>query len=405
MPGIEIEVVEQPHKHRDFIELAWQVNAHDRDWVPPFRMELVKLLNRKTYPFFDHGDARFLLARKNGKPAGRIVAIENRLHLEHHKDARGFFGLFECEDDLAVARELFRHAAQWLAERKLKSVIGPFNYSINDESPGILVDGFNGPPLMLMAYNPPYYGRLLGDVGLVKGKDLYAYLITEAVVRADRFRRVMAAIARRAPQIEQRELRVGKGFKEDVEMMLKLFNICWKDNWGFIPVTPSEVDAIVVSLKQIMRPELTSIATYKGEPVAFGVCVPNLNEVLLKIRSGKLLSALPALGLGGFVDLLLGRSEIRGFRTMLMGVMPEYRNKGIDALMIGKIINSGFDLKQKYCELSWILEDNEAMNSVAEKVGGLRYRTYRLFEAPLERLLHPPQPAKITPHFAQSAQH
>jgi hypothetical protein len=249
------------------------------------------------------------------------------------------------------------------------------------------VDGYNGPPLMLMSYNPPYYGRLLSEIGLTKGKDLYAYLITQAVVQTDRFRRVMAAIARRAPQIDQRELRVGKGFKEDVELMLKLFNICWKDNWGFIPVTPAEVEAIVVSLKQIMRPELTSIATFKGEPVAFAVCVPNLNEVLVKIRSGKLLSALPALGFGGFIDLLRGRSQIRGFRTMLLGVMPEYRNKGIDALMIGKIINSGWDLNQKYCELSWVLEDNEAMNSVAEKVGGLRYRTYRLFEAPLERLI------------------
>lgn len=403
MAGIEIEVVEQPHKHRDFIEVAWQVNAADPDWVPPFRMELVKLLNRHTYPFFEHGDAQFLLARRNGKPVGRIAAIENKLHAQKYNDGRGFFGLFECEDDAEAARELFAHAAKWLAERKFRSVLGPFNYSINDENPGVLVDGFNGPPLILMSHNPRYYGRLLGDIGLAKAKDMYAYLITEEVLKAERFRRVMAAIARRAPQIEQRELRMGRGFREDVELMLKLFNECWKDNWGFVPVSPREVDAIVASLKQIVRPELTSLATFKGEPVAFAVCVPNMNEVLRRIRDGKLLSAPLYLGLGGFFDLLLGKSEVKGFRTMLLGVMPEYRNKGIDALMIAKIIDAGFALNQRYCELSWVLEDNEAMNSVAEKVGGSRYRTYRLFEAPLARLLNPPAQRVIKPRFADAA--
>ncbi|MBP9891201.1 MAG: N-acetyltransferase [Planctomycetes bacterium] len=403
MPEIEIEVVEHPHKHRDFIELAWQINESDTDWVPPFRMELVKLLNRKTYPFFEHGDAQFLLARRNGKPVGRIAAIDNKLYTQRYNDGRGFFGLFECEDDLEVARELFRQAALWLSERKFTSVLGPFNYSINDENPGVLVDGFNGPPLILMSYNPRYYGRLLSDIGLAKAKDMYAYMITEEVLKAERFRRVMAAIARRAPQIEQRELRQGKGFRQDVEMMLKLFNECWQGNWGFLPVSPKEVEAIVASLKQIVRPELTSIATFKGAPVAFAVCVPNLNEVLRRVRDGKLLSAPRYLGLSGTMDLVLGKSEVKGFRTMLLGVMPEYRNKGIDALMIAKIIDAGFALNQRYCELSWVLEDNEAMNSVAEKVGGSRYRTYRLFEAPLSQLMQTPRTRLIKPRFADMA--
>ncbi len=388
MPGIDIEVVHKPHKHREFIELAWQVNAQDPDWVPPLRMALAKLLNKSKYPFFEHGDAQFLVAHKNGRPVGRIAAIDNRLHTERYHDGRGFFGLFECEDDQAVAAALFQAAARWLQERKLTSVLGPFNYSINDEAPGVLVDGFNGLPLILMSHNPRYYGRLIESAGLTKAKDLYAYLVTEAVVNTDRFNRVMNAIKRRAPEIEQREIRTdGKGLKEDVKTMLELFNNSWADNWGFLPVTPREVDAIAVDLKPILRPALTSLATVKGEAVAFAVCVPNINEVLIKIPDGRLTTALFKLGFSGFLDLLMGRSEIRGFRTMLLGVKAEYRNRGIDALMIAKIINAGWASNQKYCELSWVLEDNLPMNSVAEKVGGMRYRTYRLYEAPLARLL------------------
>lgn len=386
MPGIEIETVDEPLKHRDFIELAWQINAHDPDWVPPLRRDLGKLLHRAKYPFFRYGDAQFFVARRRGRPVGRIAAIENRLHLETYGDKRGFFGFFECEDDVEAACALFKAAAQWLRERRLTRVLGPLNYSINDQCPGVLVEGFNGPPVILMSHNPRYYGRLLSDCGLTKAKVMYAYLITEQVLKAERFARVMNAIKRRAPELEQREVRVrGPGFKQDVELMLKMFNLAWKDNWGFTPVTPEEVAAIASDLGEIVRPELTSIASIKGEPVAFAVCIPNMNEVLRLIPDGRLTTALFKLGPGGFLDLALGRSEIRGFRTMLMGVLPEHRNKGIDAVMISKIIESGFALNQKYCELSWVLEDNLPMNSLAEKVGGLRYRTYRLFEADLAR--------------------
>jgi GNAT superfamily N-acetyltransferase len=239
-----------------------------------------------------------------------------------------------------------------------------------------------------MSHNPRYYGRLIESAGLAKAKDLYAYMITEEVLRAERFARVMNALKRRAPDIEQREINTrGAAFRQDVQLMLDMFNSAWEGNWGFVKVTPEEVAAIAADLGEIVRPEFTSIASVKGKPVAFCVCVPNMNETLIRIPDGRLTTAPFSLGLSAFIDLALGRSEFRGFRTMLMGVLPEYRNKGIDALMISRIIEAGLRLGKKYCELSWILEDNVAMNSLSEKVGGVRYRTYRLYEAPLARLL------------------
>ncbi len=376
-----IEAVENPRKHRDFIELAWRINSADPDWVPPLRMELAKLLDTRNYPFFRHGSAAFFVARRHGEVVGRIAAIENRLHLEHYRDKTGFFGFFECEDDLPAARALFAEAAGWLKTKGLERVRGPFNYSINDEAPGVLVDGFNGPPLLLMSYNPRYYGRLVENCGLAKCKDLYAYMVSQQTVEGDRFKRVMNAVARRAPKLEHREIRTDrKGFRQDVSTMLELFNAAWAGNWGFLPVTPPEVDAIVGSLSPIVNPGLTSIASLDGKPVAFMVCVPNLNEIVVNIRDGKLFPS-------GVFKLLAGMKKIRGFRTMLMGVIPEYRNRGIDALMIGRIIENGTRMHQLYCELSWVLEDNEPMNSLAEKVGSLRYRTYRIYEAAVDDLL------------------
>ncbi|MCC6573082.1 MAG: N-acetyltransferase [Planctomycetes bacterium] len=382
MPGrLVIEAVENPRKHRDFVELAWQINGRDPDWVPPLRMELAKLLDTKNYPFFNHGSAAFFIARRYGEPVGRIAAIENRLHLEHYKDKTGFFGLFECEDDQQAAKALFHEAAGWLKTRGLEHVRGPFNYSINDENPGVLVDGWNGPPQMLMSYNPPYYGRLVESCGFGKCKDMYAYLVSPAIVKGERFARVMNAVARRAPKLEHRQIRMdGKGFKQDVNTMLDLFNQAWAGNWGFLPVTKGEVDAIVKSLSPIVNPGLTNIVMVDGKPVAFMICVPNLNEVVIKIRNGKLFPT-------GIFKLLAGMRKIRGFRTMLMGVIPEYRNRGIDAVMIGRIIENGTRMHQQYCELSWVLEDNEPMNSLAEKVGSIRYRTYRIYEAKVDDLL------------------
>jgi GNAT superfamily N-acetyltransferase len=383
MPALSIEPVEHPRLSSDFVELPWRLNADDPDWVAPLRMALNKLLDRNHYPFYKYGDAAFFVARRGKEVVGRIAAIENRLHAEKYKDGVGFFGFFECEDDVQACRALLQEASRWLKDKGYASIRGPVNYSLNDECPGVLYEGFNGIPLLLMAHNPRYYARLLNDAGMSKCMDLYAYLVTRNTMADERFARVMQAVRRRAPKVELRQVRTsGKGFREDIESMLDIFNQAWRENWGFVDVTPPEVDVIAADLKPIVRPELTSIATFEGKPIGMMVCVPNVNEILHDIPDGKLWP-------NGWWKLLWRMKNIRGFRTMLMGVTPEYRNRGIDALMIDQIISNGRKAGFLYCELSWVLENNEGMNSLAQKAGGNLYRKYRLFEATNDRILQP----------------
>jgi GNAT superfamily N-acetyltransferase len=372
---LELELVRDPRRSKDFLNLPWRVNADDPDWVPPLRMALDKLLNRARYPFFNHGDAAFFLARREGEPVGRIAAIENKLHARTYNDGVGFFGFFECDDDEQACRALLSEAAKWVRDRGYRKVRGPFNYSVNDECPGVLFEGFNGVPCLLMSHNPRYYDRLLRDSGMAKVKDMYAYLVTRKTMADERFQRVMKAVRRRAPKLDLREVRLDKkGFRDDIVTMLKIFNDAWKENWGFIDVTPAEVDAIAADLKPIVDSRITAIAEIDGKAVGMMVCVPNVNEILRKIRDGRLFPT-------GWYKLLAGLGHVHGFRTMLMGVVPEYRNRGIDALMIDKVIQDGKERGYLYCELSWVLEDNEPMTSLADKAGGLLYRKYRIYEA------------------------
>ena len=201
---IDIQVVSNPRSHADFIDMPWRVNQNDPDWAPPLRMAVKKLLDTKKYPFFNHGDAAFFMAYKHGEPAGRIAAIDNKLHAKTYNDGVGFFGFFECEDDEQVCKALLSRAATWVKDRGYSRVRGPLNYSVNDENPGVLFEGFNGPPLILMSHNPAYYNRLLQQCGLGKEKDLHAYLVTRATFASDRFQRVMKAVRRRAPKLALR---------------------------------------------------------------------------------------------------------------------------------------------------------------------------------------------------------
>jgi len=381
MPAsIDIQHLPDPRKSKAFMDLPRILNQGDPHWVHPLRMAVSALLNRSSYPFFKFGDAAFFLATQDGEPVGRIAAIENRLHNQTYQDSTGFFGFFECEDDPRVCKALLARAAQWLKSKGLTRVRGPLSYSMNDECPGVLYEGDEGIPVALMSHNPRYYRRLLESCGMDKAIDMYAYVVTRDTVAADRFERVMKAVRRRAPALDLRPVRTGgQHFKRDITTMLDIFNEAWKDNWGFVPVTPHEVDHIAKDLKMIVRPEFTSVAEIDGKPVGMTVCVPNINEVLHRMGDGRLLPT-------GWYKLLTGLRGIKGIRTMLMGVVEEYRGRGVDALMIDQVMRNAWDAGIEYCELSWVLENNEPMVSLADKAGGRLYRKYRLFEADLDEL-------------------
>jgi GNAT superfamily N-acetyltransferase len=378
---LEIQTLSDPRKSKAFMDLPRILNQGDPGWVHPLRMSQHKLLNRAKYPFFEFGDAEFYLALVDGEPVGRIAAIQNKLHNQTYNDTTGFFGFFECEDDPLVCRALLKKAAGWLDERGLTTARGPLNYSMNDECPGVLYEGDEGIPVLLMAHNPRYYKRLLESCGMGKANDLFAYLVTRETVANERFARVMRAVRRRAPALDLRSARTdGKGFREDIHTMLDTFNKAWKHNWGFVPVTESEVKAIAADLRPIVRPELTAVASIDGKPIGIAVCIPNVNEVLHRMGDGRLFPT-------GWWKLLNGLRNIRGMRTMLMGVIPEYRGRGVDAVLIERVISNAWDIGIEYCELSWVLEDNEPMVSLADKAGGRLYRKYRIFETDVKELL------------------
>src|ERR1700741_2594542 len=238
---------------KPFVELAWTINGDDPNWVPPLRGDLKVLLDRGKHPFHQHADVAYFVAEREGRPVGRVAAIVNRLSNEFHGDRIGFFGLFECVDDAAVARALLDAAAAWLEARGMDTMRGPMNLSTNEElcSPGVLIDGFDTPPKVLMGHNPPYYGRLMDEAGVEKSKDLLASFAPTPRL-PERTERLFEKIVQREKAtirpLEMRRLR------EDVEKIKEIYNAAWQRNWGFVPLTDAEFEHLVKSLKPILDP-------------------------------------------------------------------------------------------------------------------------------------------------------
>ncbi len=349
----------------------------DPHWVPPLRMEVRKLLDRSRNPFFDHAEAEYFLAEREGKPVGRIAAISNRLHNEIHGDKVGFFGFFESIYDHAVADALFAEAAAWLRARGHDVMRGPASFSTNDEC-GLLVDGFDMPPALMMPHNPPYYERLMLAAGFAKAKDLLVYrggYLAEYLPVPERLARGTELLQKRQG-VTIRGLDMAN-FPAEVETIKRLYNRCWEKNWGFIPMTDREIDYLAEQFKPVVIPDMVPLAIKDGEIVGFGLVLPDLNQVFQRHRSGRLTPALIA-------DLLfsLKFKRVRRARILLLGVVPELRGKGIDAMLYHWIWTHAAAHKIYWGEAGWILEDNAAMNAGLEKMEFTVYKTYRLYDRP-----------------------
>lgn len=346
-------------------------------WVPPLRMEVRNLLNRRKNPFFDHGEAVYVLATRGRDVVGRIAAIHNRLHNEVHQDRVGFFGFFDCIRDQAVATALLEVAAAWLRDRGLDTMRGPASFSTNDEC-GILIDGFDTPNTIMMPHNPPWYPGFMEDAGLVKAKDLYVYRggsMAGAIPTPARLVRAVGLTKERF-KLTVRPLDLSR-FDQEIEIIKRLYNQCWEKNWGFIPMTDREIDHLAQQFKPVVIPDFAPIVERDGVPVGFGLALPDLNELLRNNRNGGLFpAALP----------LLWRLKTHRYtrvRVLLLGVVPEFRGKGIDALLYHEIWEAGTRYHHTWGEAGWILEDNPAMNLGLEKMGFTRYKTLRLYDRAL----------------------
>lgn len=369
----EITFVTTSKERKKFLQFPYSHYEGDEYWVAPLLMEQKKLIDTEKNPFYDNADIRLFLAYQNGKVCGRIAAIVDHRYNEYHDSNTGFFGFFECIDDQTVAKLLIKVAAGWLKEKGLTEILGPANPGMMDEI-GILVQGFDKYPSILMPYHKRYYDRLLKTEGLTKAMDLYTYRVTQNTVALDRMRRASVIVKRRNPGLDIRPVNLKK-LDEEVQIVREIFNKSWSQNWGFIPLSERELEALAEDLKMILDPHFAHVAEINGKPVAFSIALPDLNQAL-RHMNGRLLPF-------GIFKLLWHRRNINQIRTALMGVIPEYRGKGIDSLLHLEAIENGLNEGFYSSELGWVLETNKGMMHVAEKIGARIEKTYRMYRMEL----------------------
>jgi GNAT superfamily N-acetyltransferase len=310
------------------------------------------------------------LAVKDGRTVGRISAHTNTQHNKEHNDNIGFFGFFESEDDQEVADALFAAAYEWNRYRGKTAMRGPMNFSVNEEC-GLLIDGFDSPPMVMMRHDKPYYQRLYENHGLVKVMDLYAYL-AENKEMPPRVEKAAQLISRRA-NVDIRSLSKNKKqLRKDIETVFQIYTKAWEYNWGAVPMTDAEFDAIVDELLPLADPELVFIAEVDGKPAGFSLALPNYNEVLHVMR-GRINPIT-------LVKALIAKKKIRSARVITMGVIKEYQGRGIDTLFYYHQYKNGLPKKLFRGEFSWVLENNTMMIRAAEMLGGRIYKTYRLYD-------------------------
>lgn len=361
---------------RDFIKLQWKFYNGDPNFVPPVIADRKKLLDVQKNPFFRHSIIQLFLAERNGEYVGRIAAIINDNHNITHNDKVGFFGFFECENNQETANALFAAAGKWLQERGMDTMRGPVNPSLNDEC-GLLVEGFDSPPVVLMTYNPQYYAELIERAGFAKAKDLLAYKLEQYTYQSEKMQR-MQNLLRERHKITVRSVNFknAEQFKRDVHTIKTIYNAAWQPNWGFVKMTDEEFDFLVADLKQTADPMYTMIADVNGVPAGFALGLPDIYKRLIHNKKGSML--------GAAWELFVRKRPIDLVRIIVLGVLPEYQKTGADAVLYDEFKTRGLPRGILYGEASWILEDNIPMNQALTKtMQGKVYKRYRLYDKSL----------------------
>jgi GNAT superfamily N-acetyltransferase len=381
--SLRIERVQSRQDIEEFVRFSFKLYRGDPNWVPFLLSERRKFLDPKHNPFFDHAEVALWLARRDDEVVGTISSHIDHLHNQIHEQEIGMFGFFETVNDYTVAEALLSTARDWVRERGMTALRGPLSFSQNHEC-GLLIDGFDGPPVVMMTYNPRYYIDFLDRYGLAKAMDLYAYIgdlnqfeedpkkLPVKLVRvSDKVKKRLGLITRSADM---------KNYEEEIERAEQVYNLAWEKNWGFVPMTDAEIEKTAADLKQIIDPELAVVAEIDGEPVGVSVAIPDINEVL-KHLDGRLFPF-------GWIKALWYARKITRSRLMIMGVVEAYRGRGIEAILIVETLKAAVLNGYKSIEMSWILENNDMMHRImlnaAAPYGAHIYRTYRLYEMPLE---------------------
>lgn len=372
MQVLSVRPVTNRHEMGVFIDVPWVVYNDDPLWVPPLRLERRFHFSRLN-PFFKHGEWQAWIAYRNSQPVGRISAQIDQLHRQRYGADTGHFGLLESIDDAEVFRVLTKAAEEWLAARNTRRITGPFNFSINQEC-GVLVDGFDSPPVIMMPHSREWYGGLLEKQGYHGVKDMFAYWI-DVDFKVPRL--MSALIGKFSDQVQMRTLRRNK-LREEMEVLRDIFNDAWSENWGFVPFTQDEFAELGSSLRLLVPDECIQIAEVEGVPAAFMVALPNLNEILADLNG----SLFPT----GWLRLMRVKSRggVRTGRVPLMGVRRRFHNTPLGMALAFMVIDAPRKLGQamgvEAVELSWILEDNKPMRAILDSLGCRQYKRYRIYE-------------------------
>jgi GNAT superfamily N-acetyltransferase len=359
---------------REFIELPYRLHSNSA-WVPPLRLERRLFLSRRQNAFFKHGKAQEFLARRDGRVIGRITAQYDNAFNRYHDNKWGMFGFLEFEDDPDVVPSLLEAAAAWLREQHRDHMIGPMDFTINDES-GVMIEGFERPPMVKMAWHPPYYQRRCEEAGLTKVMDL---LMWELDISDREF--MLPIIFDLAEQLEPRHgVKIRKmsrrSLRRDMDRFAEVYNEAWSDNWGFSPYSKDDLDHYAREMQLVFDPHWFMVAeTQEGETVAVAITVPDINQVLAKMN-GRLLPF-------GWWHFLRRRKIIDRVRVGFLGVKPSYQHTGVAAALYVEHFNMATQTPQKWGEMGWILETNKDMNRAMEAMHGRVVRRYRVYQRAL----------------------
>lgn len=371
---VNIRAVATKRELMAFIKLPWRIYRDYPHWVPALIAERKKILDRRHNPFFQHAQAEYYLAERDGEVVGRIAAIINHAHNDFHHDRNGFFGFFEAIEHEQVFRALLDGAKAWLRARGMTGMLGPMNPSTNDEL-GFLLEGHDQPPMLMMPYTPPYYIQLMEKNGMQKAKDLLAYQVTTKGVQESEKLHALVAEVRGKFEVAVRPVRRNE-LESELVLIREIYNDAWSKNWGFVPMTDAEFRHTANDLKQILDPEIALLAFIGARPVAFLVALPDINEILIRIRNGRLFPT-------GFLKFLFGKRKIKSVRVITLGVINELQHTGIGPLMYLEIVQRGKKRGYAQGEMSWILEDNLPMNRGAQLLGGRVTKKYRVYQTAL----------------------
>ncbi len=368
------QVNEDAKGMKDFLQLPYSLYQNDIHWCPPLRFERKFFFSKKN-PFMHHSQIGFFVAYKDNQPVGRVTAHMDEMYNDYYKTRQGFFGFYESIEDSEVANKLMTVCENWIKTKGVNSVMGPFNFSTNHEV-GFLIKGFERPPALMMPYTKPYYPDQLYKLGYKKEKELLAFWLDKKIVIPKLFTAWARRVSRKLEgTYEIRNLNMNN-LQSDLEIILEIYNEAWNRNWGFVPMTQKEIDAMAKNLKLFALPDLIFLLFKDGNPAAFLMTLPDLNEVLIHIKSGKLFPT-------GIFKLLSHRKFIKTGRILLMGVKSQYRNQGLDFLLYDRLIKDGHFKapgQMRNLEMSWILEDNHVMINILKTLNAEAYKSYLILK-------------------------